>query len=562
MEFKSSTVHTKPFDDQKPGTSGLRKKVTVFQQENYTENFVQAILNSLGDELKGSVLVLGGDGRYYVKDAAKLIIKMCAANGVKKVIVGQHGIVSTPAVSNLIRKRNTTGGIILTASHNPGGPDKDFGIKFNTKNGGPAPDNVTTEIFNITVRLDSNNIVPDLDCDIDTLGVNTYTVDGKEFVVEVIDSVAEYVSLMKDIFDFNSLRDLIKGTEGRDPFRVLINSLNGVTGPYVREIFVNELGASESSIVNTEPLEDFGGLHPDPNLTYAAELVSALKEGVHDFGAAFDGDGDRNMILGKNAFFVTPSDSLAVLGSHLHHIPYFRIKGVKGFARSMPTAGAIDRVANAVGVDFYEVPTGWKYFGSLMDASRLSLCGEESFGTGSDHIREKDGIWAALAWLQIIACEKKSVEELLISHWNRFGRNFFTRYDYENCNADDCARMMHKLEQTVTSPRYVGTQLSHKNKSYVVKLADNFHYEDPVDGSIAAKQGIRLLFEDGSRIIVRLSGTGSSGATVRIYIDSYEQDENLLLEDAQVVLSPLINIALDVTEIKIHTGRDAPTVIT
>jgi len=287
-----------------------------------------------------------------------------------------------------------------------------------------------------------------------------------------------------------------------------------------------------------------------------------LKEGIHDFVAAFDGDGDRNMILGKNAFFVTPSDSLAVLGAYLHHIPYFRTTGVKGFARSMPTAGAIDRVADAVGVSFYEVPTGWKYFGSLMDANRLSLCGEESFGTGSDHVREKDGIWAALAWLQIIACEKKSVEELLISHWKKFGRNFFTRYDYENCDAESCAAMMNKLEQIVTAPVYVGTKIIHRNKSYIVKLADNFRYEDPVDGSMTERQGIRLLFADGSRIVVRLSGTGSSGATVRIYVDSYEKDENILLEDAQVVLAPLINIALDVTEIRVHTGRDAPTVIT
>ncbi|XP_021927167.1 phosphoglucomutase isoform X2 [Zootermopsis nevadensis] len=561
-EFKSVIVPTRPFDDQKPGTSGLRKRVTVFQQQNYTENFVQAILNSLGDDLQGSVLVLGGDGRYYVKDAAKLIIRICAANGVKKLIVGQHGIFSTPAVSNLIRKRNTSGGIILTASHNPGGPDKDFGIKFNTDNGGPAPDYVTAEIFNITVGLESYNIVPDLECDIDTQGVYTYIVDGNEFNVEVVDSVADYVGLMKEIFDFDSLRELLKGSEGRKPFKILIDSMNGVTGPYVRQIFVNELGADESSIVNTKPLEDFGGLHPDPNLTYAVQLVDAMKEGIHDFGAAFDGDGDRNMILGKKAFFVTPSDSLAVLGAHLHHIPYFKITGIKGFARSMPTAGAIDRVASATGIDFYEVPTGWKFFGSLMDADQLSLCGEESFGTGSDHIREKDGIWAALAWLQVIACEKKGVEELLVSHWKKFGRNFFTRYDYENCPADNCAYMLHKLEQIVTSPVYIGTQIIHRNKSYVVKQADNFCYEDPIDGSLTPKQGIRLLFEDGSRIIVRLSGTGSSGATVRIYVDSYEKDERLILKDAQVVLAPLIHIALDVTEIKIHTGRDTPTVIT
>lgn len=556
-------VATCPFEDQKPGTSGLRKEVKVFQQANYVENFVQSILRAVEKDFKDAVLVLGGDGRYYGKHVTKLIIKMCAANQkVKGLIVGQNGILSTPAISNLIRRRKADGGIILTASHNPGGPDKDFGIKYNIKNGGPAPDSVTNAIFQNSLNLTEYSLVPDLDCDIERLGMQSFVVGDRTFTVEVIDPVCDYVRLMKDIFDFESIRSLITGAGGNQPFRILIDCLNGVTGPYAKQIFVNELGAPENSVEHCVPLEDFGGLHPDPNLTYAAGLVEKLAKGEHDFGAAFDGDGDRNMILGKKAFFVTPSDSLAVLGAHLDEIPYFRITGVKGYARSMPTAGAIDRVASSTDTPLREVPTGWKYFGNLMDANLLSLCGEESFGTGSDHIREKDGIWAALAWLQILAATKESVQQLVESHWCTFGRNFFTRYDYEECNLVSCQTMMEALEALVTKPSYRGEKLEKGGKTYEVKLGDNFRYEDPIDESVAEKQGVRVLFVDGSRIIFRLSGTGSKGATVRMYIESFEDDASVIFKDSQEVLSPLVQIALQISELESYTGRSAPTVIT
>lgn len=563
MSLSVVKVATNPFTDQKPGTSGLRKQVKVFQQPNYTENFIESILRAVEGDFKDAVLVLGGDGRYYGKHVTKLIIKMCAAHQkVKGLIVGQNGILSTPAISNLIRRRKADGGIILTASHNPGGPDKDFGIKYNIKNGGPAPDKVTNEIYNISLNLGDYSLFPDLECDIEKIGTQSFVVDGRTFTVEVVDSVADYVRFMKYIFDFDSLRELFSGAGGNPPFKILLDCLNGVTGPYAKRIFVKELGAPENSVVHGVPLEDFGGLHPDPNLTYAAGLVEELAKGEHDFGAAFDGDGDRNMILGKNAFFVTPSDSLAVLGANLDEIPYFIITGVKGFARSMPTAGAIDRVALATGTRINEVPTGWKYFGNLMDANLLSLCGEESFGTGSDHIREKDGIWAALAWLQIIANTKKSVQQLVESHWTKFGRNFFTRYDYEDCDLDSCNKMMQTLENLVTDNSFRGTKLEKDGKAYEVMLGDNFSYTDPVDGSIANKQGIRVLFKDGSRIIFRLSGTGSKGATVRMYIESYEDDPKIILKDTKEVLSPLIQIALEHSKLENFVKRSGPTVIT
>ncbi|XP_046985436.1 phosphoglucomutase [Schistocerca americana] len=560
MSLNVENVKTNAFGDQKPGTSGLRKAVKVFQQPNYTENFVQSILNSLGDKLQGSTLIVGGDGRYYCKEAVDKIIKICAANKVSKLFVGQNGILSTPAVSALIRTHKATGAIILTASHNPGGPDKDFGIKFNVSNGGPAPDGVTNAIFELSKTLSSYSIVPNLKVDISKCGSQAFTVDNQKFEVEVIDSVEHYVTYMKEIFDFSALRALIKGDSTGKPFSILINCLHGVTGPYASQIFVKELGAPADSVVNAVPLEDFGGHHPDPNLTYAADLVNAMKAGEYDFGAAFDGDGDRNMILGKKACFVTPSDSLAVLAANLECIPYFKRTGVKGFARSMPTGAAVDRVGKKLGKDVYEVPTGWKYFGNLMDAGKLSLCGEESFGTGSDHIREKDGVWAALAWLSVIANLKKSVEEILKDHWATYGRNYFTRYDYENCESDPCNKMMAELEALVTSGAFKGKELSSNGRKYVVKLGDNFQFTDLIDGSVATKQGIRVLFEDGSRIVYRLSGTGSSGATVRVYIESYEPQA--YTEEPQVVLKPLISLALELARLQEFTGRDKPTVIT
>ncbi|XP_066581578.1 phosphoglucomutase [Prorops nasuta] len=560
--LKSVSVQTKVYDGQKPGTSGLRKAVKVFQQEHYTENFVQAILDSLGNELAGSTLVVGGDGRYYVKDAVQKIIKIAAANQVRKLIIGQNGILSTPAVSTIIRKYKTLGGIVLTASHNPGGPDADFGIKFNCNNGGPAPDNITNKIYELTTTLKSYRIVPDMIVDISKIQECSFQVDDKEFTVNIIDSVDDYLELMKNIFDFGSIKELLHGNNEIPPFKVLINAMNGVTGPYITRIFKNELELEDSCLVNSTPLEDFGGLHPDPNLTYASELVTAIQNGPYDFGAAFDGDGDRNMIIGKKAFFVTPSDSLAVLAANLQLIPYFQKTGIKGLARSMPTGAAVDKVAAKKDIKLFEVPTGWKYFGNLMDAGLLSLCGEESFGTGSDHIREKDGIWACLAWLSIMAKLGKSVEDILIEHWKTYGRNFFTRYDYENCETDSSNKMMKELEAKIQKPGFVGKEFNIGNKSYIVNIADNYSYVDPVDKSKATNQGLRIIFTDGSRIIFRLSGTGSSGATIRLYIDSYDDDVSAYKKITQETLEPLVKFALELSKLAEFTGRQEPTVIT
>uniref|UniRef100_T1J6R3 phosphoglucomutase (alpha-D-glucose-1,6-bisphosphate-dependent) n=1 Tax=Strigamia maritima TaxID=126957 RepID=T1J6R3_STRMM len=570
MTLKVVNVPTKPFDGQIPGTSGLRKSVKTFMQSHYTENFVQCTLSAIGDELTGATLVLGGDGRYFCKPAVEIILKMCAANGVGKVLVGHDGILSTPAVSCIIRKYQTIGGIILTASHNPGGPNGDFGIKYNVNNGGPAPTTVTNAIHTLSTQITEYKICPDLKCDVSVLGTTQFTVNDKTFVVQVIDSIDDYLALMKEIFDFSSIRDLLSGDAKHAPLSILINSLNGVTGPYVRRIFVDELGASEDCLENAEILEDFGGHHPDPNLTYAADLVEAMKSGEYAFGAAFDGDGDRNMLLGHNAFFVTPSDSLAILADNLECIPYFQRNGVKGYARSMPTGAAVDRVAAKHEKEIFEVPTGWKYFGNLMDAGRLSLCGEESFGTGSDHIREKDGIWAVLAWLSILAHRRETVEDILRNHWQKYGRNFFTRYDYENCDADPCNKMMEALNSKIDSGAFIGQVFSLKDDStnceqdkvYRVVLADNFAYTDPIDKSVAHKQGIRIIFDDGSRIVFRLSGTGSSGATVRMYIDSYESDPAKHFQMAEQMLKPLVQIALRISKLMEFTGRQQPTVIT
>ncbi|XP_042237724.1 phosphoglucomutase-1-like [Homarus americanus] len=561
MSLTCFTKSTRPFEGQKPGTSGLRKAVKVFQQENYTENFVQCILSAMGGSLTGCTLVVGGDGRFFGKEAVDIIIKMCAANGVRKVIVGHDGILSTPCVSCVIRKYKTAGGIVLTASHNPGGPNADFGIKFNISNGGPAPDGVTNAIYDLSKHIVEYRICPEVKCNISVIGKQEYVVDSRPFTVEVIDSVNDYVEYMKEIFDFGIIKDLIRGASGT-PLKVLINAMHGVTGPYVRRIFLEELGASADSAVNIEPLEDFGGHHPDPNLTYAADLVKALKEGEYGFGAAFDGDGDRNMILGHKAFFVTPSDSVAVIADNTDYIPYFKKHGVKGLARSMPTGCAIDRVAEKKGMEVFEVPTGWKYFGNLMDADRLSICGEESFGTGSDHIREKDGIWAVLAWLSILAGRKMSVEQVLLSHWDTYGRNFFTRYDYENCESEPCNKMMAVLDAMGSDKSMAGKKLSYGDKTYTIAKIDNFEYRDPIDGTVAKNQGVRILMSDGSRVVFRLSGTGSSGATVRLYIESYESNSSTFTKNAQEVLKPLVEIALQLSKLTEFTGRTLPTVIT
>ncbi|XP_055696597.1 phosphoglucomutase [Lutzomyia longipalpis] len=560
MALAASSVATSPFEGQKPGTSGLRKKVKVFTEKNYTENFVQCILDANGSAIEGSTLVVGGDGRYYCRTACEIIVRICAANGVSRLLVGQNGILSTPAVSCIIRANKALGGIVLTASHNPGGPENDFGIKFNCENGGPAPDGVTNKIYQLSTTISSYKIVQDLKIDLTKIGTNTYDISGKPFVVEVVDSVVAYVNLMKEIFDFDKLRSLVTGASSGKPLKMRIDSMNGVTGAYVREIFLNSLGASAENVVHTTPLEDFGGLHPDPNLTYAKDLVDTVRNGDYDIGAAFDGDGDRNMIIGRKAFFVTPSDSLAVIAHFVEAIPYFRKNGVTGFARSMPTASAVDLVAKKVGKEIFEVPTGWKYFGNLMDANRLCLCGEESFGTGSNHIREKDGIWALLAWLSIMEHTGKGVEDILKAHWATYGRNYFTRYDYEECDATKCNAMMEQMEKLITDPGFLGKQFESCGKKYVVKVADNFSYSDPIDKSLATKQGLRVVFDDGSRIVMRLSGTGSSGATVRLYIDSYEKEN--VLGQASDMLKPLIEIALQISQLAQFTGRNAPTVIT
>ncbi|CRK92902.1 CLUMA_CG006265, isoform A [Clunio marinus] len=558
MTVSLRTVATTPFDGQKPGTSGLRKKVKVFTEKNYTENFVQCILDSVGENIiRGSVLVVGGDGRYFLKEAIDIIIRICAANGVGRLMIGQTGILSTPAVSSLIRANKCNGGIILTASHNPGGPENDFGIKYNCENGGPAPDHLTNKMYELSMKIKEYKIADGISVNLETIGSNSFDVNGKPFIVDVIDSVADYVSLMKTIFNFDKLKAFVSGSK---LLKMRIDSLNGVTGPYVREIFLKQLGASEENVVHTIALPDFGGLHPDPNLTYAKDLVDNVTSGDYDIGAAFDGDGDRNMILGRKGFFVTPNDSLAVIGDYLECIPYFQKNGIQGFARSMPTAGALDYVAAAKNKELFETPTGWKYFGNLMDANRLCLCGEESFGTGSNHIREKDGIWAVLAWLSIMEHAKKSIEDICKEHWTKYGRNYFTRYDYEECELAPCNQMMSDLETFITKPEFVGREFSACGRSYKVKLADNFSYKDPIDASVATKQGLRIIFEDGSRIVIRLSGTGSSGATVRLYIEAYEPKD--VFGDAAVMLKPLIEIALIVSNLKQYTGRDKPTVIT
>ncbi|KAL1922252.1 uncharacterized protein VTP21DRAFT_9791 [Calcarisporiella thermophila] len=552
--FRVSTIQTSPFAGQKPGTSGLRKRVKEFQKEHYTQNFIQAIFDSI--PARGATLVVGGDGRYYSREVAQFIIRMAAANGVSKLIIGKDTILSTPAASNIIRKRNATGGILLTASHNPGGPDADFGIKYNVSNGGPAPENITDKIYERTTNITQYHEADLPEVNLSQVGIQNFG----DFQVEVIDSVADYVALMKEIFDFEK----IKGFFSTHPnFSVLFDGLHGVTGPYGQRIFVQELGLSSSSVQNCVPLPDFGGGHPDPNLTYAHDLVERVERESISFGAASDGDGDRNMIIGKGAF-VNPSDSVAVIADHAESIPYFKRTGVKGLARSMPTSTSLDHVAKRKGVEVFEVPTGWKFFGNLMDAGRLSICGEESFGTGSDHIREKDGLWAILAWLNILAEESSrqqklvGINDILKAHYDRYGRNYFSRYDYEEVDADGANKMVERLRELIASREFAGQRFG----GFEVKEADDFEYRDPIDGSLSKKQGVRVVFTDGSRFVVRLSGTGSAGATIRLYVEKYETDKAKLTEKPQEALRPLIEAALEICRLKEYTGRDEPTVIT
>ncbi|MDG2616275.1 alpha-D-glucose phosphate-specific phosphoglucomutase [Thermoleptolyngbya sichuanensis XZ-Cy5] len=544
--MNTQTISTQPFADQKPGTSGLRKSVPTFQQPNYLANFIQSIFDSL-DGYQGQTLVLGGDGRYYNREAVQLILKMAAANGWGRVKVGHHGILSTPATSCVIRKYKAFGGIILSASHNPGGPNGDFGVKYNIENGGPAPEKVTEAIFARTKEITEYKLLDAPDVDIDTLGESK--LGG--MVVEVIDSVADYQELMESLFDFDRIRALL--TNGS--FRLCVDAMHAVTGPYAHAIFEQQLGAPAGTVRSGTPLEDFGGGHPDPNLTYAHDLVEIMfKEDAPDFGAAFDGDGDRNMILGRN-FFVNPSDSLALLAANAHLVPGYK-DGLAGVARSMPTSAAADRVAQRLGIGCYETPTGWKFFGNLLDAGKATLCGEESFGTGSNHIREKDGIWAVLFWLNILAVRQQPVEQIVREHWQMFGRNFYSRHDYEEVASDRAKALVDHVQAQM--PTLPGKTFG----SYTVEYADNFSYTDPVDGSVSQNQGIRIGFTDGSRLILRLSGTGTKGATLRLYLESYEPNIAKHTLDPQVALGDLIAIAEEIAQIKEYTGMDKPTVIT
>jgi phosphoglucomutase len=539
------TITTTPFAGQRPGTSGLRKKVTEFQQPGYLENFVQALFNSVGD-VGGQTLVVGGDGRFFNRTAIQIILRMAAAHGFARVLVGQGGILSTPALSAVIRKHKAFGGIVLSASHNPGGPDGDFGIKYNIGNGGPAPEKITEAIYAQTQVLATYATSDAADLDLDRQGV--FNLEGMQ--VEVIDPVTDYAELMGKLFDLDAIRALFASG-----FTMRFDGMHAVSGPYARALLEGLLGAPVGTVINGNPLEDFGGHHPDPNPVNAAELIAMMKGfDAPDFGAASDGDGDRNMIVGRG-IAVTPSDSLAIIAANVAVAPGYAA-GLKGVARSMPTSTATDRVAEALGIPCFETPTGWKYFGNLMDAGMVNLCGEESYGTGSDHIREKDGVWAVLFWLNLLAVTKKPVEQIVREHWSRFGRNYYSRHDYEAVDATIADAMMADLRAQL--PSLAGQQLG----DFTVKLADDFVYTDPVDGSVATKQGIRIIMEDGSRIVLRLSGTGTEGATVRVYLERYAADGADHDQDVQGALRGLADIAEQLSRLRQRSGHTAPTVVT
>lgn len=539
------TIHpTTPFEGQKPGTSGLRKKTPVFMQPNFLENFVQSTFDAIGG-VEDKTLVLGGDGRYFGAAAAQTILKMAAANGAARVIVGQGAWLSTPAASNMIRARKADGGLILSASHNPGGPNADFGVKYNSANGGPAPEAVTDAIFARTRTITEYRKLDVADADLSQPGEQPMGAT----VVEVVDPVVAYADLMETLFDFKALRGLF-----HDGFTMRMDSMCAITGPYAKEIFEHRLGAAPGTVVHGTPLPDFGGMHPDPNPTWAHELMDELMgTEAPDFGAASDGDGDRNMILGRG-IYVSPSDSLAVIAANAMLVPGYA-GGLKGVARSMPTSTAVDRVAAALGLDCYETPTGWKFFGNLMDAGRVSLCGEESFGTGSDHVREKDGLWAILMWLNIIAVRGQSVAEIMAEHFARYGRNYYSRHDYEALPTKVATAMLDALRARLDSLKGLASQ------GLVVESADEFCYTDPVDGSVSAHQGFRILFEGGSRVVLRLSGTGTEGATLRVYLERYVAGPGGLSEDPQTALAPIIAATEEIVGIKARTGRPGPNVI-
>jgi phosphoglucomutase len=539
------TISTTPFNDQKPGTSGLRKQVTVFQQLHYLENFVQSIFDSQAN-LPGNTLVIGGDGRFYNQQAIQIILRMAAANGIQRCLVGQNGLLSTPAASCVIRKYQAQGGIILSASHNPGGPNGDFGIKYNIDNGGPATESITEAIYAHSQQITEYKILDSQPVDIQQLGTSTLG----DMQIEVIDSVSDYADLMEEQFDFDKIRALLA-----NGFRIGFDAMHAVTGPYAKEILHKRLGAAENSLLRATPLEDFGGDHPDPNPSHAAELVSMTSgENVVDFAAASDGDGDRNMILGRDCF-VTPSDSLAILAANATCFPAYA-DGIAGIARSMPTSQAADRVAEKLGIEHFETPTGWKFFGNLLDAGRIHFCGEESFGTGSNHVREKDGLWAVLAWLNLLAVKQQSVKDIVQEHWKTYGRNYYSRHDYESVDKAAAEGLMDHLRTQLDGLK------SQSFNGHKVAYADDFSYTDPIDGSVSQHQGIRIGFSDGARIIFRLSGTGTVGATLRVYLESYEADINKQDQDTQAALADLIAIAEQLAEIKARLQRDKPDVIT
>jgi len=539
------TVRTEPIDGQKPGTSGLRKKTAVFKRPHYLENYVQAIFDGIGG-VQGQTLVVGGDGRYFNDDAIQIILRMAAANGAAKCIVGQGGILSTPAVSHLIRKRKADGGLILSASHNPGGPNADFGLKYNGPNGGPATEAVTNRIFERTTTIDVYKITASGGIDIDSLGTRSH--QGME--VEITDPVEDYAALMETLFDFDKIRALFAGG-----FTMRFDAMHAVTGPYARAILEDRLGAAPGTVVNGTPSPDFGKGHPDPNPIWAKALMDEMYGAdAPDFGAASDGDGDRNMIVGRGCY-VTPSDSLALLTAQAHLAPAYK-DGLAGVARSMPTSRAVDRVAESLGIGCYETPTGWKFFGNLLDAGKVTLCGEESAGTGSDHVREKDGLWAVLLWLNILAETGKSVAELLAELWAAHGRCYYTRHDYEDVESDKAKAMMDALRARL--PDLAGTSAG----DLTVETADEFAYDDPVDGSRSTGQGLRIAFTNGARAVFRLSGTGTQGATIRLYLEQFETDPERLHLLPEAALAFVTAAAMTLSDLKAKTGREAPDVIT
>ena len=534
------TIVTEPYSGQKPGTSGLRKKVVIFQQPNYVQNFIQSVFDVVPD-IAGATLVIGGDGRFLNREVIQIAIRMAAANGVGRIVVGRGGILSTPAASNLIRIRGAIGGLILSASHNPGGPTQDFGIKYNIANGGPAPEKVTAAIYARTTDIDRWLTVEAADIDLDSDGETS--VGG--MAVEVIDPVADYAALMEKLFDFAAIRAA--------GLTMAFDAMSAVTGPYATEILENRLGFAKGTVRNGTPLPDFGGHHPDPNLVHAHELYETMmSEDAPDFGAASDGDGDRNLIIGRG-IFVTPSDSLAMLAANAHHAPGYA-GGLKGIARSMPTSAAADRVASKLGVPIYETPTGWKFFGNLLDAGMATICGEESAGTGSDHVREKDGLWAVLLWLNILAARKQSVADIARNHWATYGRNYYARHDYEGVESERADTLMAELRDKLAS--LPGTQVG----DLTVETADDFAYTDPTDGSVSDHQGIRVLFTGGSRVVFRLSGTGTSGATLRVYLERFEADA--IDGDTTHMLAGIVAAAEEIAGIERHTGRTQPDVVT